>query len=328
MRRARERPPRRSRAAAEQRGLVDAVEQVGGALVIEEEKLRRCKDALEAHEREERDISHKLEHVRTLLRAQESNLRDAEAMRKRAESDFEGETREWAVRVDAQKREHEAAVVRLEQLHREAAGLEREAAERRAEYEAERSEFRKELERERSSTEATLAEKEREQRRKAADFEDACRRRVADFETECGYAREELRDERNKLEDSKAELGRREEAVEDAMRRAEKDIEEARAVLRERRKREAELDRRAAAVKAAEDAQEAWKKKTFEEAAKSCEDREKALKQWEARVRAEREDARVRDAAEKESARAKATIEEFTRSPARLRSPGGRPSRP
>ena len=119
-----------------------------------------------AHEREEREISHKLEHVRQLARAQESNLRDAEAIRKRAEADFEGETREWAIRIDAQKREHEAAVVRLEQLHREAAGLEREASERRAAYEAERAEFREELdaekkawERERSSTEATLAEK-------------------------------------------------------------------------------------------------------------------------------------------------------------------------
>ena len=117
-------------------------------------------------------------------------------MRKRAEADFEGETREWAMRIDAQKREHEAAVVRLEQLHREAAGLEREARRgaRRTRLSAEVSKgaraSKKRRERERSSMETTLAEKEREQRRKAADFEDACRRRVADFEAECGYARE------------------------------------------------------------------------------------------------------------------------------------------
>ena len=40
------------------------------------------------------------------------------------------------------------------------------------------------------------------------EFEDTCRGRTADWETECRYKQEELRDERNKLEDTKAELGR------------------------------------------------------------------------------------------------------------------------
>jgi uncharacterized coiled-coil DUF342 family protein len=88
------------------------------------------------------------------------------------------------------------------------------------------------------------------------EFEDTCRTRTADWETECRYKQEELRDERNKLEDTKAELGRREEAVEDLMRRSEKDIADANAVLQGQRAKEAELEKRRAALRAAEDAQE------------------------------------------------------------------------
>ena len=263
MERARRSQRATDRAASEQRSLIEAVESVRSALVLEEEKLQRCKETLEAHEREERDIAHKLEHVRRLAKTQESGLHDAEALRKQAQTDFEGETREWTIRVDAQKREHESAVARLEALHREAAGLEREASDRRLAYEAERLEFREELdgvkkawEKERAAMEAEFEGKEREQRRRVTEFEDTCRGRTADWETECRYKQEELRDERNKLEDTKAELGRREEAVEDLMRRSEKDIADANAVLQGQRAKEAELEKRRAALTAAEDAQE------------------------------------------------------------------------
>ena len=182
MERARESQRATDRAASEQRSLIEAVESVRSALVLEEEKLRRCKETLEAHEREERDIAHKLEHVRRLAKTQESGLHDAEALRKQAQTDFEGETREWTIRVDAQKREHESAVARLEALHREAAGLEREASDRRLAYEAERLEFREELdgvkkawEKERAAMEAEFEGKEREQRRRVTEFEDTCR---------------------------------------------------------------------------------------------------------------------------------------------------------
>ena len=104
--------------------------------------------------------------------------------------------------------------------------------------------------------EAEFEGKEREQRRRVTEFEDTCRGRTADWETECRYKQEELRDERNKLEDTKAELGRREEAVEDLMRRSEKDIADANAVLQGQRAKEAELEKRRAALRAAEDAQE------------------------------------------------------------------------
>jgi len=40
-------------------------------------------------------------------------------LRRHREVKFEGEVREWGVRMDASKREHEAAVGRLEGLHRE-----------------------------------------------------------------------------------------------------------------------------------------------------------------------------------------------------------------
>jgi hypothetical protein len=56
---------------------------------------------------------------------------------------------------------------------------------------------------------------------------------------------------------------------------------------------------------------QAWKRKTLEEAARSCDDREKALKEWERRVRSERDEAKkMRDAAEKESTAAKAATED------------------
>ena len=54
--------------------------------------------------------------------------------------------RPWrVVRMDASKREHEAAVSRLEGLHRESARLERDAVSRREEVDTERAAFRKEL---------------------------------------------------------------------------------------------------------------------------------------------------------------------------------------
>jgi len=56
---------------------------------------------------------------------------------------------------------------------------------------------------------------------------------------------------------------------------------------------------------------QAWKRKTLEEAARSCDDREKALKEWERRVRSERDEAKkMRDAAEKESTAAKVATED------------------
>ena len=67
-------------------------------------------------------------------------------------------------------------------------------------------------------------------------------------------------------------------------------------------------------MKAAEDAQEAWKKKNVRGGCQELRGTARRRSSSGRRVRAEREDAkRVRDAAEKESARAKATIEEFTK---------------
>ena len=146
MRRARAVERATDRAAAEQRGLIAAVEQVaarsssrrrssGGARTRLRRTAGRSTRFRTSWSTSGNSPGRRSRTCATPRRCEKEPSRISRARR------ASGPPR----RIDAQKREHEAAVVRLEQLHREAAGLEREASERRAAYEAELKEFREEL---------------------------------------------------------------------------------------------------------------------------------------------------------------------------------------
>ena len=72
--------------------------------------------------------------------------------------------------------------------------------------------------------------------------------------------------------------------------RAEQEAQEARAANATVREQEKALTQRAAAVVAAEEGMEVWRRQVLAEAARSCADREAVLRDWESRIEGERDE--------------------------------------